>query len=480
MTTEGLSIDRIVDVQISVSPLALQRAGFGLLNIVGISDVIPINERFRTYESLAEIAADFETTDEEYLAATIFYSQVPRPVSLMISRRANADLPAELLGGNNAETTVATWAAISDGAFDVDIDGVEENVTACDFSAATTMENVATEIDSNFTGTCVWDGSRFVLKTASTGSAALITVASTPGAGTDISALMDADTGNGRAYDGTDTETVTESLDAIEAKENSFYGIAFTAETRDNTDVLLIAAWAEARTKYFVNGISDNDAKDASITNDTGSLLQDAGYSRTESAYNETSDYLAISSFARLATVNYDGTNTTITKKFKQMPGITVSTLNSGEANALEGKDINYYTYFAGQAMYSRGRVANGRASDEIVGIDWLHNAIQTDVFNVLYTSTTKVPYTNAGMALLASAVDGALEDGVRNGLLAPGFVTVDNEQIYLEKGYQVQAGLVEDASAGDRDDRIAPPISFIAKGAGAIEQITIIGTFVR
>lgn len=490
----SLDVSRIVNVGISVSPLALQRAGFGILNIIGNSDIIPISERVRSYDNITGVGGDFATTDEEYLAAQIFFSQTPRPTTLYISRRASSALTSELLCGANPETTISTWAAISDGAFDIDLDTVEENVTTCDFSAVTDMDDVAAEIDSNFTGTCYWDGARLILRGTATGSTATISFANAPAAGTDISGLMDAlSTDGGTANDGVDAETITESLDAIEEINSKWYGFAFTSEVKDssitsagtNKDSLDAAAWSEARTKLFCNNSSDANTLVSTNTTNISYLLEQLEYSRTFTVYN-AGDYPAVSTFARGATVDFDGTDTVITYKFKQLPGLSATDLSASQANALIDFNCNYYAQFGTQlsgdsvSILAEGVVASGRFLDEVVGIDWLQNAIQTDVFNYLFQSTTKVPQTNEGVAGIAQVLENDLAQAVTNGLAAPGEVTIDGREIFLDKGYLVFTTPVEDQSQASREAREAPPISFIIKGAGAIHSVTITGTFVR
>lgn len=490
----SLDISRIVDVQISVSALALQRAGFGILNIIGKSDVIPISERYRSYDNITGVAEDFDSADEEYLAANSFFSQVPRPTEIIISRRADVDLNAELLCGANVEQTISTWAAIEDGAFDIDIDTVEESVSACDFSSVTDMDDVAAEIASNFTGTCAWDGLRLVLRGATSGATSAIGFANAPTAGTDISGLMDAlSTDGGTANDGVDAESITDSLDAIEAVNSKWYGFAFTKEVRDatitsggtNKDCLDAGLWAEARTKLFCNNSSDANTLIASNTTNISHLLSELEYSRTMTVYN-AGDYPCVSLFARGATVDFDGTNTTLTYKFKQLPGIVATDLSASQANAIDDFNCNYYTQFGTQlsgdavSLLAEGKVASGRFIDEVVGIDWLQNSLQTDVFNYLYQSTTKIPQTNEGVAGIAQVMENDLAQAVTNGLAAPGEVTINGQEIFLDKGYLVFTTLVEDQNQADREARKAPPISFIIKGAGAIHSVTITGTFVR
>ncbi len=41
--------------------------------------------------------------------------------------------------------------------------------------------------------------------------------------------------------------------------------------------------------------------------------------------------------------------------------------------------------------------MANGDFFDERHGLDWLQNYVQNNLYNLLYTSTTKVPQTDPG-----------------------------------------------------------------------------------
>lgn len=508
----SLDISRIVNVGISVSPLALQRAGFGILNIFGNTNiirtgscpprVIPADERIRAYNSIDDVAVDFETTDEEYLAASIFFSQVPRPTTLYISSRIDENISAELITGTDVETDLAVWNAITDGGFQITTSLGVETVDGLDFSTAASMQDVASIINTEFSlsgsGPCIYDSGvagAFRLADGDVcGSAGTISFLTAPPTGTDISSLMSGKSDEGgRVVDGVDAETISETLNVVEAINSKWYGFTFTKEVRDDSqtsagtidDCLDAAAWAEARVKTFWNNSSDANTL---VTGDTTSIsyqLEQLEYNRTATIYN-AGDYPAVSLFARGATVDFDGTNTTITYKFKQLPGLTASDLSATQADNLIAVNCNYYAEFGTQlsgdsvAIVAEGVMANGRFIDEVVGIDWLQNAIQTDEFNYLYQSTTKIPQTDEGVAGMVQVLSGVLDQAVNNGLAAPGYVTIEGETVFLPKGYEIFTGLVEDQSQASREAREAPPISFVIKGAGAIHSVTISGTFTR
>ena len=75
---KALSVDRVVKVTINLQPLAAGRRNFGVLLIVGASDVIDMEERIRAYTGIDGVAADFGVSTPEYKAAELFFSQSPR------------------------------------------------------------------------------------------------------------------------------------------------------------------------------------------------------------------------------------------------------------------------------------------------------------------------------------------------------------------------------------------------------------------
>ena len=72
---QGLSVSRVVDVQVSCAPLASPLLNFDTLLILGDSNVIDTGEAIREYNRLEDVAADFGTTAPEYKAASLFFSQ---------------------------------------------------------------------------------------------------------------------------------------------------------------------------------------------------------------------------------------------------------------------------------------------------------------------------------------------------------------------------------------------------------------------
>lgn len=484
-----IPVSTIVNVTISTAPTFPSRAGFGTLNIVGISTVIGVQERFRVYNDAAGVAADFSSSDEERKAADIHFAQDPNPSQLIISRRIVVATAAQVRGGGNS--VLASLTAITDGQFSIDIDGTAAEVGPINFTGAADLDAAAALVETalqaadasaGFTGgTVTHDGNRFFIKAGTTGVASTIAFAIAPATGTDVkgTGLLEIDSTSATKTNGIDPESVTDSLDAIQDATADWYGLAFTKEVRTvDADVLEGAAWVEARIKVFGNDSDDNDILDSVVTNDIASQLKALNYRRTMTCFNSVAgEYLGVSALARAFIVNFNGTNTTITLKFKQMPGITTALLKTSEKTALDSKNANAFFSVGGNAMFGESFMASGVFFDEVHGIDWLQNNIETLVFGKLFTDITKTAMTDPGAASLQDKTEQALSQGVTNGLLAPGF---DQSGIFLAKGYVTDVVSIKDHNQSDKEARIGPPISFKALGAGAIHSIQINGIFER
>lgn len=78
---KALSVDRVVKVTINLQPLAAGRRNFGVLLIVGASDVIDMEERIRAYTGIDGVAADFGVSTPEYKAGGTVLLPIPAPLA---------------------------------------------------------------------------------------------------------------------------------------------------------------------------------------------------------------------------------------------------------------------------------------------------------------------------------------------------------------------------------------------------------------
>lgn len=285
-------------------------------------------------------------------------------------------------------------------------------------------------------------------------------------------------------------ETITESLNAIENVNPNWYGFMFTKEVRDLVEVNNpgtpaveeAAAWAQARVKVFANTANAVDVLNPAISTDIISLLQTGLYSRSISNYSSTIDeYLSASLMGRAFTTNFQQPNSVITLKFKQMPGITAEIFTTAQKTALDNKRGNAYFVVGNAAdsvsMYGESFMAENLFFDDVQNIDWLADAIQNNVFNLLFGSPTKIPLTDRGGAQVEQEVIRALDEGVNNGMIGPG---TNSEGIFLPNGYITIVQPVADIPLVDKQARIGPVVNFQALFTSAIHTIQIDGTVER
>lgn len=373
---QGLPVSNVVNVDIIMSAIAASGRNFGALLILGTSTVIPLTERIRQYSAIEDIGDDFGVDSPEYEAATVFFSQSPKPTLVYVGR----------------------WAK--------------------------------------------------TLATGETGS----------------------------------VETLLQAVNTC-LQYTNWYGLAI-ADSDDlvEGDVIAVAGAIEASSLSRILAVTTDDAN-VLVTGNTDNIgykLKAAGYGRTFWQYSTSSKYAAVSAFGRAFTVNFTGSNTTITLKFKTEPGITYETLTTAQASAIDAINGNVYVYYANDtAIIQQGVMANGDFFDERHGLDWLQNYVQTNLYNLLYTSTTKIPQTDAGVTRLMANVEASLDQAVNNGLVASGVwnggpIGQLESGDTLTKGYYVYAASVDDQAQSDREARKSPVIQAAIKLAGAIHYADV------
>lgn len=478
MSLPTLPVNRIVNVMIQMSPLAASTRNFGAMLIVGASDVIDTQERIRAYSSVTDIANDFGTSAPEYEAAVAFFAQSPQPTTVQIGRWARSATSGLYKGKilSTSDQEMDNFTTISAGAFDVTIDGSVVNVTAVNLSEQSNLNGVASQVSAALQskGTCVWNGQQFVIKSASTGQTSTVSTVTS----TELSQAMGLDSGT--MVTGAPAETLEEATVAL-LDINTWYGAFYTGDIEDQ-DVINTAALISASTPSHICAftLKETDELDGTQTSSLGYELAQLGNNRVLPMYSSTNDNAAMSVLGRMSTVNFEGSNTTITLMFKQCPGVEPEYLKTSQANALQRNNVNVFAAYQNDtSILQYGTMSGGWYIDEVHGLDWLQSRVETDLWNLLYTSTTKIGQDESGMTAILSTVNSSLEAGVRNGLIAPGvwngdeFGTLKRGDT-LTTGFYVYIQPLEEQAQADREQRKAPPIQIAVKLKGAVHSIDV------
>ncbi|MCH7305626.1 DUF3383 domain-containing protein [Acinetobacter sp. NIPH 1869] len=256
----------------------------------------------------------------------------------------------------------------------------------------------------------------------------------------------------------------------------SFYGFCF-ADSLPLEDIQAVAEWAQEhyRMPFFV--IENID--EAAVTGNTLKGLEQYHYNITY--HQDFSVVGAVMGFA--LDQKYEKRDGVKSLYAKSMVGVETSNVGQVQANNLNQAGVNYYAAYGNPesplGCYSSGYAGGKMYFDFVMGMDWLRDAIETNVFNGIRLRRTTAQNED-GMSLIDADIVRALERAVATKLVGPGQwngapVGEIGTGDWMQNGYYIYHDLVRDQSQQDRSDRIAPPITVLAKGAGSFHGIDIL-----
>lgn len=494
----SLPLSDIVKVDIAVSPTLAPLAGFGemlfLTEEAGDIEVISLAERQRTFSSLKEVQEAFKdhSTSEVIKAATAFFAQSPTPNTFTVGVGASGTHGGTLMGGAHKDLEAIKALGSAQSITFVE-DGKDVQVSNIDMSGVTSLEDVASKVETAFKAVSAaskgtrnaanrsvkYTGGKFVVVAGTSGTSSTIVVkddnANNP---TALAKALGLNSDVAISVAGGDAESLSEALGKIQDVRDTFIAVTLAKQYRDKENyVIAVADWCEANKKIFLN--TTNDVKVLTLATQEGTMakkLKDKALRYTITTFGrDRNEYPSCSLFGRIATVNYEGINTCITLKFKKLPTISALALTSSQKAAMDNLYVGGFMSFGGNLMYAEARMADGGWIDAVHGLLWLEDRIKKGVFNLMYGTTTKIPYTDTGINMVVQKVTSALEQGVRNGLLAAGN-TPEGE--FLPAGYKIEALSSTEVAAEDKSNRIYRGITFKCIGAGALHNVIISGSF--
>jgi len=492
-----LPVSRLINVSVTLTRAAAQAQSLNQLLLLSILPNIDQYERYRTYADIDEVGLDFDSTTDEYIAAQLWFSQTPQPTSLMIGRWAKTNAVGGVKGyplpSTDTYANPANWALITNGSFAYQVDGGSTtNVTGLNFSSVTDMNGVAAIINAAITSVaaCVWNSNyqRFEISSKTLGASSSVSFLFpvSPSTGTDISGKLNLDSSlvnkGGYLYQGMVAESVAHAYNYF----NDNYGqmwYAVVSTACNDANALQFALNVEASTNKHIYGYTTQDAT-ALLTTDTTSVaytFNQQGFTRTMLQYSSTNKYAIVAAISKLLSVDYTAQYSAITLMYKGETLIVPESLNSSQANALESKQCNVFVnYDNNTAIFEKGVMcADGVFADQITNTDALAVDLQTRLYNVLYTSPTKIPQTDAGVHILVANIEDVCTQFVFNGVLAPGQWNSNGFGVLkygdnLPKGFYVYAPPVASQDPAQRATRVCPTIQVAAKLAGAIHSINL------
>lgn len=254
--------------------------------------------------------------------------------------------------------------------------------------------------------------------------------------------------------------SVTASLTSM-LSTNGWYGLYVVGV--DSVGYSNIAMWAEANKKLF------------GYTADVGSVIgnpvsEDYYYAFGVATKDSTANkHIALAMMAKA----FSYQSGSETWAYKTLSGMTADNYTTAEIASLQEERLNYYLECAGKDITLDGKTASGEWIDVVRFRDYLLNDMQTRIYS-LFTKNAKVPYNDAGIALIQNQMIAALKNGQSVGGISDTEFDSDGEEI---PGYTTSVPLSADVSDGNKATRILSGCSFTARLSNAIHLVEISGT---
>lgn len=444
------AIDNIISVSITQDTSAVSAANFGVPLILGNSNPgWADGDNVHVYSDAASMLTDgFNSSSPEYVYATAMMSQTITPTEFLVGRKAGASSSGQSVLLTIKFGTSAYYGVIinSEGYY---VSGVDQPTVAANLVAAINASNIGLSAAvTSANNVQVTIGANGTINTSQPDG---ITV----GTPTTSEAVVPA---------------MAMVLSTISAQNNDWYGLCLAGATDEDTQAA--ASYIEGVKKIFIGTTASADVCEAG-TSDVATTLQAAGYRRSAIAYVPASkDEGFAAAWLGLVLPTTPGN---ATWAYKNLAGITADKLTSNQLAILygnpeggtAGKNANVYAPFFGTNVTYPGMMAGGAYIDITIGVDWLQANIQREIFSLL-SGATKVPYTDAGGAMLASKVSAVLQTAVANGL-------IDGKD--ADYPVKVSVDSVDSVSKSQRAARIAPTIRFQGRLQGAFQSVRVAGT---
>lgn len=480
-----------------------QLAGRDNMNIVAIltseSNFLNSYKRESIYTDIASVASDFGTASQAYQYAKTFFAQQPNPVNaggyLVIGYHRAVDETVSATAGTLTGTQlseaslIGSLQAIPDGSFDIDIDGTTQSVTALDFQTSTDTADVLAILNTEITGAVVSViDQKYVVTSDTTGATSAISFMTDGGTGTFLGNIFTLSSGSGAsALDGLATATLT-----AESKETSvtelkalvnFKGFMFIDNPTDDESKAL-ATWSQANSVLGYDVFDSSLNLEIDITNAVWDIKL-SGLTYYRMMYSKAgSRHIAVAMMARAHTVNFNAQNSALTMNLKELNGVSAEQYTQSEISKAKKVGLDIYTTIKNVTV-----VLTSGANDfldNVYNLIAFVDAVQTDMFNLLKQTGTKIPQTQKGVNQLVSQGEKTTRGFVRAGVFAPGtwsspdsFGDVEAFKRSIESmGYYWLAGSLADQPQADRQARKSPVLQCAVKNAGAIHEVDIIINF--
>lgn len=501
MADNNADLKRVVTVAVSLAGASLQRDNMNIVSIFSsqlIAGTFDSNNRQLSFLNAPAVAETFGTSSSVYQHALAFFGQSPNPTTVsggrfVVSywRAADETVPATagvLTGSQLSEATViGQLQGISDGSFDITVDGgAAQNITGVDGRVLTSLADVVTALNTKITGaTVTLKDQRLIITSDTTGATSAVTLLTTGTTGTFIGEILNLATGTGAVtVAGADSSVLTaeDKLDAVtNAIDFKFKGFLFIDNPTD-IETTALAAYAQANDKLYYDVFDSASNLTIDVSNVCWATKL-AGYDYTRMLFSKAGDRkFATRYMSRMHTVDFNGENTAITMHLKELAGQIPESYTDTELDNANKIGLDTYVTFKNLPKLLTANGANGY-TDLSYNIIAFKDALQTEAFNLLGTTSTKIPQTQRGVNQLVDTLKKVCEQFKKAGFIGAGtwnnadfFGDLETFKRNIElNGYYIKVQSLADQTQADREQRKSPLVQIAVKTAGAFHSVNIL-----
>lgn len=491
----SIDIVNFINISITNTPAGLPEANVNSLGL--FTTETPGNvDPFRIYINASEVAEDYGTNSVTAQMANNIFAQSPNLLTgdgrLVVIPLVNSisAITGNFVGAD-IEANLAAIQAVADGDIRVTLNGNDIDLTDLDFTNATSFADITTILQARLIDVVVTSkATGFDLDSKKVGSSSAVTIAQLPaGSGTDLSVvgLFDAAGGTPTAGGNAQGESLVAAI--TRTKELVSYTGVITNLLMEDAVITLTASaiQAEKRGMMFVHQFTSTE--DLEPTTGICSIIKDSTQTKTRCLYYSdpsTANLVKASYAGRGFSVNFTGSNTTMTMNLKALANvlpdesITQTIFNKAD---VAGADL-YGDVQSLPIVVSNG---NNQFFDSVYNAIWFKLALEVAGFNFLKQTNTKEPQTDIGMDGLKGAYAKVCQRAVTNEMFAAGTwngSTFGKPEDFLrnisDKGFFIFSQPIAQQSQEDRDARKAPLIQIAGKESGAIHSSTVNATIER
>lgn len=454
--------------------------------------------------SVNDAISRFGSTAEEALRASTYFGFVSKlitkakKISFAAYGDSTADAAPSIVGGT-ANTTIADWKAITDGAVRIEVGKSDYLLKDLNFSTSNALADVASKIQAELkkslgNATVTYDATaqKFMANFIGHEKPAVVSVIA-PGAGngTDIATNLGWTVAvDAQFAPGANATTPVDYVNDADLISDNYGSIAFVGQDFDLPTWKSLAEWVNAQNVKYMLLVPVTLANYAAWYEELQSY---SGVALTIVDDDNTEHDEDIPGII-LGATDYNVRNAGQNYMFQQVPGITPKVVDNEVALAIdEGTRVNYYgrTMNAGQniSFYQNGYLCGVSTAPVQMNVhaneQWLKAACTADMLQFLLNMPI-VPATDEGRSMVLAVLQNDIDRALFNGTIKPGKQLNIDQKLYINQvtgdmlawhqvqdvGYWMDATVIEEAQKNGTIKYIIDYTLLYSK-ADAVNKIT-------